>query len=90
MTSQSPLPKYQGGGVFTPLTNIHEYIHKLIVERGPITRNELSRLTGIPRTTIYDTVYRLILAKQVQKLKGRSRRRGRPHIFYEALPPESP
>jgi hypothetical protein len=67
---------------------------KFVVENairifGPITRSELVQITKIPRTTIYDTIVKLMLDKKVRKYSVPSRRRGRPRVFYELIPLDS-
>ncbi|MHA1129301.1 MAG: hypothetical protein ACTSQI_20155 [Candidatus Helarchaeota archaeon] len=79
--------KYKGRGSFEPAINIKEYLSKLIADKGPLTRSDLSNLTGIPRTTIYDTIVKLMLDKQIQKYSVPSKKRGRPRVFYEAASP---
>jgi predicted ArsR family transcriptional regulator len=75
--------EYKGRGIFEPSTNIKEYLFKIIAKQGPITRSDLTKSTGIPRTTIYDTIVKLMLDEQIRKYAVPSKRRGRPKIFYE-------
>ncbi len=77
--------KYKGRGSFEPAINIREYLFKLIADKGPVTRSELTTMTGIPRTTIYDTIVKLMLDEQVRKYSVPSKKRGRPRVFYEAI-----
>ncbi len=79
--------KYKGRGSFEPAINIKEFLFKIIAEKGPITRSELKNLTGIPRTTIYDTIVKLMLDEKIKKYSVPSKRRGRPRVFYEKTPP---
>lgn len=76
-------PKYQGRGKFEPSAPIQDYLLNTIRERGPVTRSQLTNITGIPRTTIYDVVVKLILGEKIRKYSVRSRKRGRPRVFYE-------
>ena len=52
-------------------------------EIQPSTRMELCKKTGIPRTTIYDALDRLILKKVVIKYSTPRRSKGRPKVFYQ-------
>lgn len=88
MASKSELiPEYKGKGVFEPARNIKEYLYKTIAKNQPITRPELVKITGIPRTTIYDSLIKLILAEEVKKYSVHNKKRGRPRIFYEVVRP---
>ncbi len=78
---------YKGRGLFEPAINIKEYLFKLIANKGPITRSELTKETGIPRTTIYDTIVKLMLDEQIRKYSVPSKKRGRPRVFYEVFSP---
>lgn len=51
-------------------------------EIQPTTRMELCKKTGIPRTTIYDALNRLILKKVVIKYSNPRKTKGRPKVFY--------
>ena len=51
-------------------------------EIQPSTRKDLCKKTGIPRTTIYDALTRLILKKVVIKYSTPSKSKGRPKVFY--------
>jgi len=51
-------------------------------EIQPTTRSELCKKTGIPRTTIYDALNRLILKKVVIKFSTPRKTKGRPKVFY--------
>jgi len=79
--------EYKGRGTFVPTINIKEYLFKIIANQGPITRSELTKLTGIPRTTIYDTIVKLMLDEQIKKYAVPSKKRGRPKVFYEIKTP---
>ncbi|MHA1265687.1 MAG: hypothetical protein ACTSRS_10695 [Candidatus Helarchaeota archaeon] len=86
-TDDKPTFVYKGRGAFEPAINIKEYLFKIIAERGPITRSELTAQTGIPRTTIYDTIVKLMLNEQIRKFSVPSKKRGRPRVFYEINSP---
>ncbi|MHA2243755.1 MAG: helix-turn-helix domain-containing protein [Candidatus Hodarchaeales archaeon] len=54
-------------------------------EIQPSTRKGLCNKTGIPRTTIYDALTRLILKKIVIKYSTPSKSKGRPKVFYRIV-----
>jgi predicted ArsR family transcriptional regulator len=57
-----------------------------ILEReGPLTRCKLVSLTGIARSTLYDSLLRLILKGFVASFSEDRRHRGRPKVFYKAI-----
>jgi len=62
--------EYKGRGIFEPTINIKEYLFKIIAKQGPITRSELTKSTGIPRTTIYDTIVKLMLDEQIKNMQS--------------------
>ena len=67
---------------------VHELDREVldILEReGPITRSKLVALTGIARSTLYDSLLRLILKGFVASFSEDRRHRGRPKVFYKAL-----
>lgn len=76
-------PIYKGRGFFNAPITVKECLLKLISESGPVTRSELVKETKIPRSTIYDSLVKLILDGQVWKYSVPSKKRGRPRIFYE-------
>lgn len=61
------------------------------LQDGAKTRAELCAITGIPRTTVYDTLIRLWTQDKVRrftesrtkKLQGRPRHKGRPWTYWE-------
>ncbi|MHA1649417.1 MAG: hypothetical protein ACTSYB_04405 [Candidatus Helarchaeota archaeon] len=77
--------KYKGNGSFEPSIPIERYLYEIIKIYGPITRSKLRKLTGIPRTTIYDCLIRLLLQKRIRKFPIHSKKPGRPRIFYEVI-----
>lgn len=81
--NKAALYEYKGRGAFEPAINIKEYLFRLIAEKGPITRSDLTYMTGIPRTTIYDTIVKLMLDEHIKKYSIPSKKRGRPRVFYE-------
>jgi predicted ArsR family transcriptional regulator len=58
-------------------------ITDLLKDKGALTRGEITTLTGIPRTTVYDTLMNLLLSGVVEKYVERNGRRGRPSVFYQ-------
>ncbi|MHA2074978.1 MAG: helix-turn-helix domain-containing protein [Candidatus Hodarchaeales archaeon] len=56
-----------------------------LLENQPATRMELCAKTGIPRTTIYDALTRLILKKVVIKYSNPSTSKGRPKVYYRVV-----
>lgn len=74
---------YTVGGEHKVTANIKEYLLEVLKDQGPITREELSTHTGIPRTTLYDTLDKLILKDKVYKFTQPTKKRGRPRVYYE-------
>ena len=73
-------------------TSKQSIVHELdrdvldILEReGPLTRSKLVSLTGIARSTLYDSLLRLILKGFVASFSEDRRQRGRPKVFYKVL-----
>jgi len=66
-----------------PSTNLKSFIVQLLRKHGSLTRGEITTLTGIPRTTVYDTLTNLLLAGIVEKYVQRDGRRGRPTVYYQ-------
>ena len=54
-------------------------------ENQPATRMDLCEKTGIPRTTIYDSLTRLMLKKVVIKYSSPGKSKGRPKVFYQVV-----
>ncbi|NHI94936.1 MAG: hypothetical protein EAX96_20775 [Candidatus Lokiarchaeota archaeon] len=75
--------KYLGRGVFEPPINPEKFVYETIKRSGPITRDELSKLTGIPRTTIFDIITKQVRLDQVKVREVSNKRRGRPKKYYE-------
>ncbi len=76
--------EYLGGGIVSPSISLEEYLLK-ILQDGPMTRGELSAVTGIPRTTLYDTLVKLIMNDRVEKFSSSKRKRGRPNVYYRLV-----
>ena len=60
-------------------------ITELLREKGALTRGEITARTGIPRTTVYDTLMNLLISGVVEKYVERNGRRGRPSVYYQLL-----
>jgi hypothetical protein len=76
--------EYLGGGIVSPSITLEEYLLKTLQD-GPMTRGELSTATGIPRTTLYDTLVKLIMQDRVEKFSSSKRKRGRPNVYYRLV-----
>jgi predicted ArsR family transcriptional regulator len=77
---------YLGGGIVVdaqnkPSITLEDYLLK-ILQDGPMTRGELSAVTGIPRTTLYDTLVKLLMQNKVEKFSLSKHKRGRPNVYY--------
>lgn len=74
---------YKGKGVIVPVISMYEYLLTVITKHGPICRSDLVKLTRIPRTTVYDTLVKLILDEQIVSYTIPLHKRGRPRVYYE-------
>nr|MDO8112450.1 helix-turn-helix domain-containing protein [Candidatus Sigynarchaeota archaeon] len=59
----------------------------VVLKEGPLTRDQLIAKLGIPRTTIYDSLKKLILRNEVKKypLFATERSKGRPQVLFSLL-----
>ncbi len=64
-----------------------EYLYDLLIHHGPLTRGEIVKLTKLPRTTIYDHLIKLILKDRVVRVRGASKKPGRPKVYFKAIMP---
>ena len=64
----------------TPVDGI---VYGVLQKYGPATRAMIVELTGLPRTTLYDALIRLMLKGYVRKFTEERNRRGRPKVFYQ-------
>ena len=67
---------------------VHELdrqILKILKKEGALTRSKLVSLTGIARSTLYDSLLRLMLKGYVASFSEDRRHRGRPKVFYKIL-----
>lgn len=65
---------------------VHELdrnVLEILKSQGPLTRSKLVSITGIARSTLYDSLLRLILKGYVARFSEERRRRGRPKIYYK-------
>lgn len=65
--------------------SIGDHIIELLRTKGTLTRGEITTLSGIPRTSVYDTLTKLLLSGVVEKYVDRDGRRGRPRIYYQLV-----
>lgn len=68
-----------------PILDLPVYVYNFLKEHGSMTRNALSKLTGIPRTTLYDVLNKLILNNKIRKIIEKKGKRGRPKVYYEVI-----
>ena len=67
---------------------VHELdrnVLKILEKEGPITRSKLVSLTGIARSTLYDSLLRLILKGYIARFSEDRKQRGRPKVYYQVL-----
>ena len=62
-----------------------ETILTILKSKGDMTRNDLVDITGIPRSTLYDALLRLILKGKVSKYSERINGPGRPKVFFKLV-----
>jgi predicted ArsR family transcriptional regulator len=65
--------------------DVKGHITDILREKGALTRGEITVKTGIPRTTVYDTLMNLLIAGVVEKYVERNGRRGRPSVYYQLV-----
>lgn len=69
------------------MSSLDSTVLNILKQQGPITRAQLVKKTGIPRSTLYDSLFRLILKGLAQKYPDKAHTsRGRPQVFFEAKP----
>jgi len=58
-----------------------------LLKTGPSTRDDMVKRSGIPRTTLYEAIRRLILANIVKKYPAfkTEQVRGRPQVLFELV-----
>ena len=77
--------KVRGRWILDSDTKIEKYLYNLIKEKGPVTRGELSKLTNIPRTTLYDYIIEFVKNNTIEKYPVSNKKRGRPLIYYKIV-----
>ncbi|MHA1299722.1 MAG: hypothetical protein ACTSO9_09825 [Candidatus Helarchaeota archaeon] len=77
--------KIRGRWIIDSDTKLENFLFNLIKEKGPITRGELSKLTNIPRTTLYDYIIEFINNNEIEKFPVSTKKRGRPLIYYRIV-----
>jgi predicted ArsR family transcriptional regulator len=65
--------------------DVKHQITKLLRDQGALTRGEITNQTGIPRTTVYDTLMNLLISGTVEKFVERNGKRGRPSVYYQLV-----
>ena len=62
--------------------DIDRNILEILRKEGPITRNKLVSTTGIARSTLYDSLIRLIVKGYVISYPENRKHRGRPKTYF--------
>ena len=75
--------KYKGKGIVEPKISLKDLILLRLSENGGLTREELSIITGIPKTTLYANLVKLIMDGKVRKRPLPRKVKGRPKILFE-------
>ena len=65
--------------------DVKGHITSLLRDQGALTRGEITVKTGIPRTTVYDTLMNLLISGTVEKYVERNGKRGRPSVYYQLV-----
>jgi predicted ArsR family transcriptional regulator len=65
--------------------DVKTHITSLLRDEGALTRGDITIKTGIPRTTVYDTLMNLLISGVVEKYVERNGRRGRPSVYYQLV-----
>jgi predicted ArsR family transcriptional regulator len=55
----------------------------ILHQKGSLTRSELVKITGIARSTLYDSLTRLTIKGKVTKYSNKSPGPGRPKVFFK-------
>ncbi len=66
---------------------VHELdrnLYAILKREGPLTRSNLVSMTGVARTTLYDSLLRLIVKGYVSRFSEARKERGRPKVFFQA------
>ena len=67
------------------LSGTDNTVLSVLKKHGPKTRAELVTLTNIARSTLYDSLLRLILREKVTKYSEKPAGPGRPKVFFKAV-----
>ncbi len=67
------------------LYDLDRVLFEILKAYGPLSRPELVQLTGVPRSTIYDSLERLILKGLVAQYSERKSPVGRPTTIFDAI-----
>ena len=69
------------------ISPMEEKVIAVLKDGGPLTRGQLVKKMGVPRTTIYDGIRKLIARGEVKKYPfyQTERSRGRPQILFSLL-----
>ena len=62
-----------------------DIVLSILQKQGPKTRAELVSITNIPRSTLYDSLLRLILKEKVLKYSEKPDGPGRPKVFFRSM-----
>ncbi|MEM2109006.1 MAG: helix-turn-helix domain-containing protein [Candidatus Odinarchaeota archaeon] len=76
---------YVSGEVVKSKLDLKNTILDLLGKHGPLTRDDMVEFTGIPRTTLYDSLDKLILSGKVEKYVLKVNKKGRPTVYYELV-----
>lgn len=76
---------YKGRGEIEPTIELETYLNIIIKKCDLINRSQLAKLSGIPRTTIFDCIQTLCAEERVEKVAITNNKRGRPVIYYKAV-----
>ncbi len=57
-------------------------IYKFLAKKGPLTRTELAKETGLSRSTLFDVLNRLMIRGLIERFSEERQTRGRPKVFF--------
>jgi predicted transcriptional regulator len=60
-------------------------IYSMLKEKGPMTRPDLVERTGLPRSTLFDALTRLMIRGLIVRFSEERQTRGRPKVYYEVI-----
>lgn len=68
------------------ISKLDAKVYEILSQKGPATRSQLSKLTGVARSTLYDSLLRLSLKGMVKKYSDSDHNsRGRPKVYFESV-----